>query len=77
MRANIAMGRAFRMVDPTWDAIGRMAFPFAAPVAKAAWLAVAAAWTGGHWVPLPWDVTGDWSPPAEWPPLTRVGPSVW
>ncbi|HXS11500.1 MAG TPA: hypothetical protein VN734_02250 [Acidobacteriaceae bacterium] len=24
---------------------------------------------GGHWAPVPWDISGDWIPSAAWPPL--------
>ncbi len=35
-----------------------------------AWLIGATVWSGGHWVPTPWDVAGDWIAPQEWPPLS-------
>src|SRR5262249_50264942 len=52
--------------------VGRLAAPLIAAVVTLLWMAAAAMWTGGHWVPTPWDVTGDWTAPSEWPPqMTR------
>jgi hypothetical protein len=57
-----------------WDAIGRVAVPFGAAAATVAWMAAAGFWShlrwGGSWVPLPWDVGGDWIAPHNWPPLS-------
>jgi hypothetical protein len=33
-------------------------------------MAAAMLLTGTRWAPTPWDVTGDWTPPATWPALT-------
>jgi hypothetical protein len=52
-----------------WGVVGRLAAPLIATVVTPLWMAAAAMWTGGHWVPTPWDVTGDWTAPSEWPPL--------
>jgi len=55
-----------------WGVVGRLAAPLIAAVVTLLWMAAAAMWTGGHWVPTPWDVTGDWTAPPEWPPqMTR------
>src|SRR5215510_11689379 len=53
-----------------WGVVGRFAAPLIAGVVTLLWMAAAAMWTGGHWVPTPWDVTGDWAAPSEWPSLT-------
>ena len=59
-----------------WDIVGRLLVPFGAALVTMAWMAVASAWTGGRWVPLPWDVGGalqSWPAPPDWPPLdTRL-----
>jgi hypothetical protein len=52
-----------------WRTLGRIAVPFASAFVVFAWLAAATIVTGRHWVATPWDVTGDWPAPAEWPPL--------
>lgn len=51
------------------DVIFRLAVPFCAAVAVLAWLILASSLTHSHWVPTPWDVAGDWTAPANWPPL--------
>lgn len=51
------------------DIVLRLAIPFLAAAALAAWLASAPAFTHTHWLPTPWDVAGDWIAPANWPPL--------
>src|ERR1035438_7589957 len=51
------------------DILGRLAFLPLAIVALVAWLGGSAFLTGGHWVPTPWDITGDWVAPSEWPSL--------
>src|SRR5262249_22190543 len=50
------------------DILVRLAFPLAAAVASLVWILSAWKWTGGHWAPLPWDIAGDWTVPADWPP---------
>ncbi len=46
-----------------------LAFPLCAGAVLLIWIVAALAWTGGHWAPLPWAVTGDWTAPSGWPPL--------
>jgi hypothetical protein len=55
-----------------WDVVGRLLVPVGAALVTIAWMAAASAWTGGRWVPLPWDVGGalqSWPAPPDWPPL--------
>jgi len=52
-----------------WRTLGRIAVPFGAAFIVMIWLVVGTIITGRHWVATPWDVTGDWPAPAEWPPL--------
>jgi hypothetical protein len=52
-----------------WDIVCRLAVPPCAVSVTAAWMVTAARLSGGHWVPTPWDVTGDWTAPHVWPPL--------
>jgi hypothetical protein len=52
-----------------WRTIGRISVPFAAALIVIIWLVAGTMATGRHWVATPWDVTGDWPAPAEWPPL--------
>jgi hypothetical protein len=52
-----------------WRTLGRIAVPFGAAFIVGIWLVVGTIVTGRHWVATPWDVTGDWPAPAEWPPL--------
>ncbi len=70
----VAVPVAFRMLrvaftERRWDVVGRLAVPPAAALITVAWMAAASIWTGTHWVPMPWDVAGDWNAPADWPPL--------
>jgi hypothetical protein len=53
-----------------WDVIYRLAIPPAAALVTLAWMVAAARFAGGHWLPTPWDVSGDWAAPPDWPPLT-------
>jgi hypothetical protein len=53
-----------------WKTLGRIATPLGSALILVVWLAAGAAVTGRHWIATPWDVTGDWSPPAAWPPLS-------
>ncbi|HKX00357.1 MAG TPA: hypothetical protein VJN43_21635 [Bryobacteraceae bacterium] len=65
VRTAIAAGRR--------DVVCRLGVPFGAGLVVLTWLIAAACFTAGHWVPTPWDVTGDWAAPANWPPLnTRI-----
>lgn len=54
--------------------VGLLALPFVMATATLGWLTVATVWVqsrwGGAWVPLPWDVGGDWLAPTSWPPPT-------
>jgi hypothetical protein len=52
-----------------WDVVCRLAAPPCAALVTLAWTIAAASLSGGHWVPTPWDVTGDWTAPHDWPPL--------
>jgi len=52
-----------------WDVVCRLAVPPCAALVTLAWMVTAAQLSGGHWVPTPWDVTGDWTAPRDWPPL--------
>ena len=52
-----------------WRTIGRIFVPFAAALIVVLWLVAGTMATGRHWVATPWDVTGDWPAPVEWPPL--------
>lgn len=60
-------------VTRRWSAVGCVAVPFGAAAATIAWMAAASTWAhaewGSAWVPLPWDVGGDWIAPGTWPPL--------
>jgi hypothetical protein len=53
-----------------WDVVGRLAVPPGAALLTVVWMLAAWKSTGGHWVPTPWDVAGDWTAPAEWPPTS-------
>jgi hypothetical protein len=53
-----------------WDVIHRLAVPPCAGLVVLVWLVVGARIAGGHWVPTPWDVAGNWIAPADWPPLS-------
>jgi hypothetical protein len=66
--ASAAVARA-ALPARRWGVVGRLAVPLIAAVVTLLWMAAASMWTGGHWVPTPWDVTGDWAAPSEWPPL--------
>jgi hypothetical protein len=52
-----------------WDVVGQLAVPPCAALVTLAWMVAAASLSRGHWVPTPWDVTGDWAAPHDWPPL--------
>ena len=52
-----------------WDVVYRLAVPPCAALVTLAWMAAAASANSSHWVPTPWDVTGDWTAPQNWPPL--------
>jgi hypothetical protein len=52
-----------------WDVVCRLAVPPCTALVTLAWMVTAARLSGGHWVPTPWDVTGDWTAPRDWPPL--------
>jgi hypothetical protein len=52
-----------------WRTVGRISVPFGAALIVVIWLIAGSMATGRHWVATPWDVTGDWPAPAEWPPL--------
>jgi hypothetical protein len=61
-------------VTQSRDAIRRLAVPFGAAAVTIAWMVVVGFWArsqwGGFWLPLPWDVGGDWNSPSNWPPLS-------
>lgn len=52
-----------------WDVVYRLAVPPCAALVTLTWMAAAASANSSHWVPTPWDVTGDWTAPQNWPPL--------
>lgn len=52
-----------------WNNVYRLAVPPCAALVMLAWMVAAAMANGDHWVPTPWDVTGDWAAPGNWPPL--------
>jgi hypothetical protein len=52
-----------------WNVLALIALPFLSGVLLLVWLAGSMAMTGSRWIPTPWDVTGDWRAPAEWPAL--------
>lgn len=52
------------------DVIWRLAVPFFASIVLLAWLISIAMLTKAHWVPTPWDVTGEWTAPSNWPTVT-------
>lgn len=52
-----------------WRTLGTIAIPFGAAFVVGMWLVAGTIVTGRHWIATPWDVTGDWPAPAEWPPL--------
>lgn len=45
----------------TWSAV--------LPAIVLLWVGAVLLATGGHWVPLPWAITGDWMAPPNWPSL--------
>jgi len=51
-----------------WDVVRRLAVAPCAGLVTLAWMFAATRFSGGHWVPTPWDVTGDWVAPHAWPP---------
>jgi len=62
LRDGLATGR--------WKAATHLAVPPGAAFIVFGWLVAGSMATGGHWVATPWDVTGDWPAPVEWPPLS-------
>jgi hypothetical protein len=50
-----------------YDVLRRLAFPPGALAALVIWIGVVVRWT--HWAPTPWDITGDWHAPEQWPSL--------
>jgi hypothetical protein len=52
-----------------WALVSRLAVPACAALVTLIWMITGAKLAGGHWVPTPWDVGGDWTAPADWPPL--------
>jgi hypothetical protein len=61
----VIAARAWR--DRRWDTLGRLAVPPLTATLVLIWLTTAFAWSGSHWMPLPWDIAGDWTAPANWP----------
>jgi hypothetical protein len=53
-----------------WDVLGLLAVPLAAALLTLGWMITGLILSGGHWVPTPWDVTGDWTAPSQWPSLS-------
>lgn len=52
-----------------WGVLHLVAVPPCAAFVTIAWMVAATSLSGGHWVPTPWDVTGSWAAPSNWPPL--------
>ena len=52
-----------------WAVVSRLAVAPCAALVTLTWMITGAKLVGGHWVPTPWDVSGDWTAPADWPPL--------
>jgi hypothetical protein len=67
------MGRS-ALAARRWLVIYRLVIPPCAGLVLLVWLVAGARIAGGHWVPMPWDAAGNWIAPADWPPLTLVGP---
>ena len=49
------------------DLLVRLALPLCIAAALLIWASMIAVRV--HWLPTPWDVTGDWTAPSFWPPL--------
>lgn len=58
----------FAIANRRYDILGRLAFPPAALAALVIWIGLVASRT--HWAPTPWDITGVWVAPADWPSLS-------
>ena len=54
----------------SWTAVGNLAIPPASAFIVIVWLMAGHVATGRHWVATPWDATGDWPAPVEWPSLS-------
>jgi hypothetical protein len=52
-----------------WNVLYWLAVPPCAVLVAVGWIITATILSGGHWAPTPWDVTGDWTAPHDWPPL--------
>jgi hypothetical protein len=52
-----------------WEVVYRLAVLPCAVLVTLTWMAAAASANRSHWAPTPWDVTGDWTAPHNWPPL--------
>ncbi len=65
------------IVTRRWSAVRWVAVPLVALLVILVWLAGATQLSESHWVPTPWDVTGDWTAPENWPSVTtRWGLSI-
>lgn len=53
-----------------WSVVCLLAVAPCAALGILLWLITGAIIAGGHWVPTPWDVTGNWTAPSDWPPLS-------
>jgi len=59
----------FALAEKRRDILLRLLAAPAAAGILAAWVAGAFFVLGGHWAPAPWAIAGDWTAPANWPPL--------
>jgi hypothetical protein len=53
-----------------WNILYRLAVAPSSVAIILMWLVTGTKLAGGHWVPTPWDVTGDWVAPQHWPALS-------
>ena len=58
----------FARVHHRRDVLVRLAFPPSLAMLLLIWAVVMGRRV--HWLPTPWDVTGDWTAPSSWPPLS-------
>lgn len=57
--------RAGKVSSRRCGIIARLVVPFGLLALLVLWMSIVVART--HWAPMPWDITGDWRAPAEWP----------
>jgi hypothetical protein len=61
--------RRMGLLGGSRDVLHWLAVPPCIALLAISWLIIGTKAAGGHWVPTPWDVTGDWTAPDGWPPL--------